>query len=171
MKLGEICEIISGTSYGKNDLSFDNNGIRIIRGGNINDKTNEINFFDDDVFVNLNLANSLQNIRKNDILIVASTGSDRVIGKPAFVNSKLQNVQIGAFLRIVRVKKEFVFYIQKIFMSEYYREHLRNLIAGTNIFNIKSEYLENFLIPLPPKAEQEFIASELEKLLNLCKNL
>ncbi|WP_180379515.1 restriction endonuclease subunit S, partial [Campylobacter lanienae] len=38
------------------------------------------------------------------------------------------------------------------------------IAGGININNIKTEYLSNFLIPLPPLSEQQLIVSEIEKI-------
>lgn len=168
VKLGEICEIISGTSYNKQDIR--QNGIRILRGGNINKITQEIDLKDDDVIVKKELLNETKNIRFGDILIT-STNDISNIAKCGFVKENIDKTQIGAFLRIIRVKdnflKKFIFYI---IASEYYEKYIQKCVSGTvsSLLNIKNEYLNNFLIPLPPLDEQEFIVKELEKLMVLC---
>ena len=103
-------------------------------------------------------------IRKNDIIVVASTGSKTVIGKAGYVDIDIFNTQIGAFLRIVRPLLGIIApYLKLIFATEYYREHIRTQSQGTNINNVKAEYITEFRIPLPPLAEQERIVSEIEK--------
>ena len=164
VKLGDICEIISGTSYNKQDIKPQ--GIRILRGGNINDDTSNIDLFNDDIFIDEKLYNEKTIPQKHDILIVSSTGSEKVIGKPAFAKENFKNTQIGAFLRIIRINNNFSKYIHNIFLSEFYRKHIRSLIKGTNIYNIKNSYLENFYIPLPPKDEQERIVKKIDELFN-----
>lgn len=168
VRLIELIYLINGTSYQKSDIS--NNGIRIIRGGNIQE--NRLLIFDDDIFISKDYFDADKNIRKGDIIIVASTGSKVVIGKPAFINENYQDTQIGAFLRIIRsYSLEIVDYINIIFQSYYYREHIRSKVKGTNINNIKSEYIENLLIPIPPIEEQKRIVEKLDKLMELCEEL
>ena len=76
----------------------------------------------------------------------------------------MNNTQIGAFLRIVRCLDKIIApYTKIIFATEYYREHIRQLSQGTNINNVKAEYINNLLIPLPPLAEQARIVTEIEK--------
>lgn len=168
LRFSELIYLINGTSYSKSDIS--NNGIRIIRGGNIQE--NRLFIFDDDVFISKDYFDKDKNIKKGDIIIVASTGSKAIIGKPAFINENYKDIQIGAFLRIIRsYSLEIVDYINIIFQSYYYREHIRNKVKGTNINNIKPEYIENLIIPLPPIEEQKRIVEKLDKLINACEEL
>ena len=155
-----MIRIIGGVSYDKKDVT--KTGIRILRGGNINNL--EISLFSDDVFLPEKYYDHEKQVQANDILIVASTGSKSVIGKAGYVLTPMPNTQIGAFLRIVRcIDKIYVAYTKLIFATEYYREHIRQLSQGTNINNVKAEYINNMLIPLPPLAEQARIVSEIEK--------
>ncbi len=159
-RLGNLITIISGVSYDKKDVC--NNGIRILRGGNVNDL--KITTFPEDVFLPEKYYDTDKQIRKNDIIVVASTGSKTVIGKAGYVDIDIFNTQIGAFLRIVRPLLGIIApYLKLIFATEYYREHIRTQSQGTNINNVKAEYITEFRIPLPPLAEQERIVSEIEK--------
>ena len=159
-RLGNLITIISGVSYDKKDVC--NNGIRILRGGNVNDL--KITTFPEDVFLPERYYDTDKQIRKNDIIVVASTGSKTVIGKAGYVDIDIFNTQIGAFLRIVRPLLGIIApYLKLIFATEYYREHIRTQSQGTNINNVKAEYITEFRIPLPPLAEQKRIVAEIEK--------
>ncbi|WP_297445511.1 restriction endonuclease subunit S [uncultured Campylobacter sp.] len=169
VKLGDICEIISGTSYSKDDLSDE--GIRILRGGNINKNSHNIDLFADDVIIKQDLTNKEKQILKNDILMIASTGSKEIIGKSAFSDVALENTQIGAFLRIIRIAKEQnAKYIFHNLISQIFATHIKSCAGGTNILNIKNEYIENFLIPLPPLCEQQEIVKKLDLLVSLAND-
>ena len=160
--LGDLVDMVSGTSYKKDDVRT--KGVRILRGGNI--VNDELVLAEDDVFLPDEYANLEKNIRKDDIIIVASTGSQKVIGKPALIRQNYDKTQIGAFLRIIRAKDvKYVPFLWLIFKGMYYREHIRNLVKGTNINNIKEEYITTLPIPLPPLAEQKRIVAKLEELL------
>ena len=159
--LGDLIDMVSGTSYKKDDVRT--KGVRILRGGNI--VNDELVLAEDDVFLPDEYANLEKNIRKDDIIIVASTGSQKVIGKPALIRQNYDKTQIGAFLRIIRAKDvKYVPFLWLIFKGMYYREHIRNLVKGTNINNIKEEYITTLPIPLPPLAEQKRIVAKLEEL-------
>ena len=158
--LGKLITIISGVSYDKKDVS--NKGIRILRGGNVNELKTSI--FPDDVFLPEKYYDADKQVRKNDVVIVASTGSKAVIGKAGFVDNDIFNTQIGAFLRIVRPLFDVIApYLKLIFATEYYREHIRMQSQGTNINNVKAEYITDLRIPFPPLAEQVRIVAEIEK--------
>lgn len=162
VRLGEILSVIGGISYKKNDVT--KNGIRILRGGNIQDS--KIKKFDDDVFLPQTYYEDDKNVKIGDILIVASTGSKTVIGKAGYVNCQMQNTMIGAFLRICRPYFNYLSnYLRYLFESSYYRKHIRDKSQGTNINNIKESYITELLFPLPPLAEQKRIVAKIEELL------
>ena len=160
-RFSSLITLLSGTSYQKNDVC--NSGIRILRGGNI--QSYKLILEDSDVFLPLEYRDEEKNIQPGDTILVASTGSKSVIGKPAFVDKEYSNTQIGAFLRIARpIDPIIADYIALIFETEYYREHIRHSVQGTNINNIKAEYIENLLIPLPPHEEQVRVLAKLSGL-------
>lgn len=133
--MGCLISIISGVSYDKKDVC--KNGIRVLRGGNINNL--QVSIAPDDVFLPMSYQDNEKQVRLNDILIVASTGSKAVIGKAGYIHKELQNTQIGAFLRIIRpISKDGVEYIKLLFATDYYREHIRTQAQGTNINNVKA---------------------------------
>ena len=160
-RLSQLAVLITGTSYNKSDVCKD--GIRILRGGNIQET--KLLTYDNDVFLPYNYADENKQIRVNDIIIVGSTGSKEVIGKPAFITVQCADTQIGAFLRIVRPYREYYApYLKILFSSDYYRKHIRTNVKGTNINNIKAEHIDNLLVPLPPLKEIERIVAKKEEL-------
>lgn len=69
--VNDVCSIIGGVSYNKADIQ--DTGIRVLRGGNIqNGKV--IDCFDD-VFIPLSYQNNDNQVQHGDIIVVASTGS------------------------------------------------------------------------------------------------
>ena len=160
-RLSQLALLITGTSYNKSDVCKD--GIRILRGGNIQET--KLLTYDNDVFLPYSYADENKQIRVNDIIIVGSTGSKEVIGKPAFITVQCADTQIGAFLRIVRPYREYYApYLKILFSSDYYRKHIRTKVKGTNINNIKAEHIDNLLVPLPPLKEIERIVAKKEEL-------
>ena len=158
IRMKNLVSMISGTSYVKNDIIKD--GLRILRGGNIQNFKLFIN--DDDVFLPISYLNENTLIKKNDILIVASTGSKEVIGKPGFVNNIYFNTTIGAFLRIIRpLFTNISKYLNVYFMTEHYRKIIRDSVRGTNINNLKSNIILDMYIPLPSLVEQQRIVDKI----------
>ena len=166
VRLKELAKVVSGVSYDKRDIC--NDGIRIIRGGNISNLS--IVLLPDDVFLPQKYYDNEKEVKTEDIVIVASTGSKIAIGRPAFADKSFPQTQIGAFLRIVRPYVPNVYqYLKCPFASNYYREHISDLVHGNTINNIKTEYLDEFIIPFPPIREQKEIANKVKILMDILK--
>ena len=159
----DVCSIIGGVSYNKADIQ--DTGIRVLRGGNIqNGKV--IDCFDD-VFISLSYQNNDNQVQRGDIIVVASTGSQTLIGKTGFADRDIPKTQIGAFLRIVRPKQKTLSpYIRLIFQTDAYKDYIRNVAKGSNINNVKNAHLQNFRICLPPLEEQQRIVQKIEELFS-----
>lgn len=163
----ELIKLISGVSYDKCDICAD--GIRILRGGNIGNLTIQIQ--QDDVFLPAKYFDEEKQVRIGDVIIVASTGSKVAIGRAGFIEKEYLGTQIGAFLRIVRpIDIAFANYIKCIFSTDYYREHIRDMVHGNTINNIKSDYIEDFIVPLPPIKEQKRICLQVENVMSILKD-
>ena len=142
-KLGEIATIISGVSYNTKDIIGD--GIRILRGGNIQE--NDLKLEDNDVFLPYSYKNANNQIQWGDTIIVASTGSSITLGKVATCFADLPNTQIGAFLRIIRPKdKKWAMLISMWLHSSTFKDYILKQAKGTSINNIRNDYLEEFTI-------------------------
>ena len=145
-KLGEIAEIIGGVTYDKADLSA--SGIRILRGGNI--QNGEVCLKEDDVFLPYCYKDDKNTVQVGDTILVASTGSVEVLGKAATTFSSLGDVQIGAFLRIIRPKEDkYAAIISAYLQSTLFRKYIQKQAKGTSINNIRNEHLANFTIYIP----------------------
>lgn len=163
-RLGEMVKLISGTSYSKGDVC--KGGLRILRGGNIQPPNLILN--DDDVFLPMSFSDNEKNIKKGDVVIVASTGSFNALCKPAFIRDDYPNTQIGAFLRIIRPTIMLSWrYLVFIILSHYFHDNVVKQAKGININNIKTDYITELPIPLPPLAEQHRIVAKIEELMPL----
>ena len=144
-------------------MIISNNGIRILRGGNI--QQGSIVLYENDVFVRNGLLNENNTIYHGDIVLVASTGSSELIGKAALAKQNYPATQIGAFMRIIRPKlTDLSYYLGLFFQSDYYKNHIKEVAKGTNINNIKSAYLTEFVISVPPLKEQRRIIERVSEL-------
>jgi len=165
VRLGNFIDLLRGVSYKKHDVHNEKmeNDCLILRGGNIIEGGLDLNA--DNVYVDKSLVSEAQLIRKNDIIIVSSTGSVKVIGRAGLAFYDYNDVAFGAFLTLARPKngcnKSFV---DLFFQSFLYRQSIRELASGVNINNIRSEYITNMTLPLPPLSEQQRIVERIEEL-------
>ena len=140
-RIESIANIIGGVSYKKEDIQV--NGIRILRGGNVQD--GRVIIAPDDVFI--------------------LDGSSTLIGKTGYAINVPEHTQIGAFLRIIRPNQNLSScFINYIFLTDDYKIYIRNIAKGSNINNIKNNYLSEYIIALPPYQEQLRIVAKIEEL-------
>lgn len=170
VRLGDVIQVINGTTYNKKNvkLTKEKNYGFVIRGGNIQKDT----FVDvhDNTFIPKALIREEQYIKIGDTLMVSSSGTLTSVGKSIYVFEKMLDTTIGAFLIILRPK---IFKSSKFF--HIYLKIIRNKIIsdlqGTSISNIKRTVLENYLITLPPLEEQERIVKRVDELMAVCDAL
>lgn len=159
-----IANMIRGLSYKKHEVvNKSENTLLVLRGGNIQE--DKLVNQDDNVYVDHSIVPKEKLLMENDVVLVSSTGSSKVIGKAAIVEQEFIGQTFGAFMTTVRPNK-FVYkkYLSLYFQSSQYRKTISNLANGSNINNIKSEHLEYIKIPLPPLKEQIQIVEKIEKL-------
>ena len=166
--INDVCLVIGGVSYNKADIQ--DTGIRVLRGGNI--QSGKVFYCSDDVFIPFSYQNKENQVQYGDIIVVASTGSQTLIGKTGFVDRDIPKTQIGAFLRIVRPKQKTLSpYIRLLFQTDAYKDYIRNVAKGSNINNVKNAHLQNYQICLPPLAEQQRIVTKIEELFSVLDNI
>jgi len=161
-RIADLAEQIRGVSYDKEDASPTPKPgfLPILRAGNI---TDEGLVFDDLVFVPADCISEKQKIRKNDVIIAASSGSLDVVGKAA---RALQDFDggFGAFCKVLRPGPDVdPSYFAHFFRTPEYRRRVSSLAAGVSINNLKNEHLDEIIIPLEPLPEQRRIAAILDK--------
>ena len=159
--LGDIADIIGGVSYNPNDIT--SSGVRIIRGGNI--QNGDVRKKEDDVFLPISYANEENQIHQYDTIIVSSTGSVEALAKAATCFDEMPNTQIGAFLRIIRPREtKYAMLVSMWCTSQYFRDYLINQAKGTSINNIRTDFLTNFKILVPSD-------TDIQNLSNLYLNV
>ena len=163
VSLLDLVDVIGGVAYNPNDIT--NKGIRIVRGGNIQD--NIVKLKDDDVYLPLSYKNENNSLYRGDIVLVASTGSVEALGRTATVWEDMKDVQIGAFLRILRPKqKQYAAFISAWLSSEHYLKYIKQVAKGTSINNIGQTHLQGFKIPIPLESEIDSISHVYSSLSN-----
>lgn len=161
-RVADVAEQIRGVTYAKEDAASNPlpGYLPILRAGNIAD---DGLVFDDLVFVPANRVAPTQKIRRNDVLIAASSGSLDVVGKAARALADFDG-GFGAFCKVLRPKSCIdPAYFAHFFRTREYRRRVSALAAGANINNLRNEHLDEFKIPVLPLAEQRRIAVILDK--------
>ncbi len=164
VRLAELVTLVRGVSYKKEQASKNvkEGYTSILRANNINDGAFN---FDELVFVPSDLVTSQQKISKNDIVITMSSGSKAHVGKVAIAKTDMDSA-FGAFCAKIipqRIVPKYLFYILR---SSDFRHHIETSCKGTNINNIKQEYILNYELLLPSIPEQERIVARIEELFS-----
>ena len=162
VRVCELAEQLRGVSYGKSDASSTPRPgyLPVLRAGNI---TEDGLTFDDLVFVPAERVSAKQKIRRNDVVIAASSGSLDVVGKAARALDDYEG-GFGAFCKILRPGPDVdPAYFAHFFRTKQYRQRVSALAAGVNINNLRNEHLDEIQIPIPSLRMQRRIAEILDK--------
>lgn len=166
-KLKEHIEVIRGVSYKPTDVrdAKDKDSSVILRSNNI---FNGLINYDDIVFVDSTRVSEAQELSKGDIVMCGSNGSKNLVGKAAMITElPLHKTSFGAFCLGIRCKDTIhPMYLSSYFQTSIYRNKIEELGAGSNILNIKPDYINNMEIPIP-RIEQQLkfvsIAEQADK--------
>lgn len=166
-KLKAHIEVIRGVSYKPTDVrdAKDKDSSVILRSNNI---FNGLINYDDIVFVDSTRVSEAQELSKGDIVMCGSNGSKNLVGKAAMIiEPPLHKTSFGAFCLGIRCKDTIhPMYLSSYFQTSIYRNKIEELGAGSNILNIKPDYINNMEIPVP-RIEQQLkfvsIAEQADK--------
>lgn len=161
-RVADLAEQIRGVTYAKEDAELGPRPgyLPILRAGNIAD---DGLVFDDLVYVPAERIAAAQRVRRNDVVVAASSGSVDVVGKAARAHADFEG-GFGAFCRVLRPGPRVdPAYFAHFFRTRQYRQRVSALAAGANINNLRNEHLNDFKIPLPSFPEQRRIAEILDK--------
>lgn len=161
-RLGNVIKQIRGVSYKPINILSNNDGIRILRGGNIQESS--LILAEDDIYVDKSLVKDEQLLKKGDIVITSSTGSIKAIGKNTCIKNDIANISFGAFLKVVRTEKINKNLLGHFFQTRSYKKYIEDNVQGVNINNIKNEHIDLIKFPLAPIEEQKRIVEKLDSL-------
>ena len=164
VKLGYLGECIRGVSYKPGDLypEDNRNSVRLLRSNNIKD---DILNNEDIQYVDKSKAKEKQLLRKNDLVISMANGSKKLVGKSGVFNSLYNYAYtVGAFCAIFRFNDRCSpNYAKYLFQTNKYNYYVQNLMAGSNINNLKPSDIESMKFSIPAeKNEQDGIATILD---------
>jgi len=157
VRLGDVAEIQGG--YAFKSERFINNGVPIIRIGNLEDDVVNI---DKNICYTREFWNDNKAFRvlKNDILIAMSGATVGKIGlfllkEPALLNQRVSKISVNTKL----VTNRFVYHYVK---SGLFMEQVKKLSFGCAQPNISGKQISDIQIPLPPLEVQRKIAETLD---------
>lgn len=159
-----VFTLVRGVSYDKSEArSSGGKGlVPVLRANNI---ANGRVVADDLVYVPSRFVSDEQYLRCGDILIAASSGSKRVVGKAAQAEQSHAAFAFGAFCTVARpARPELSDWLAAFTRSRAYRQFVEGVALGININNLRGSDLKRMPVPLAPSAEQRRIVAKIDSL-------
>lgn len=145
-RLQNYIEQVRGISYSPEDISETpmENYIPVLKANNIQDGKLDTTSL---IYIDKAKVKPEQLIRKGDLLIAASSGSKEIVGKSVFFENEFYGA-FGAFCKIIRPKENiYPGYVNAFFKTTEYKRHIKKVIQGANINNLRTEDIDSLLIP------------------------
>lgn len=165
IKLGAICDVING--YAFKSKKYSTSGVRIIRITNV-----QKGYVEDasPVYYPLNTINELKKyILYSGDLLISLTGN---VGRVAILDKKYLPAFLNQRVACIRPKsdkilKEYLFYMLN---TNLFEVKSINSSKGIAQKNISTEWLKNYVVPLPSIEIQQHLISILKKLEKAVRN-
>lgn len=168
IKLGWICQKVGAGSTPKGGSEvYVSEGIKFLREQNIHDNGLHL---DGVVYIDkaTHTAKAGSHVQAQDILMNITGAS---IGRNALVPDDFDTANVNQHVLIIRlVDKKLRNYLHYCFSAPVVLNQMLSKQAGDKP-GLSATKVENFLIPLPPLAEQKRIVKRVEELLALCDEL
>lgn len=165
-RLDTYIKQIRGISYNPKDISempFEDY-LPILKANNIKENGIDTTSL---IYIHKSKIKKEQLIKKGDLLLAASSGSKDIVGKNIFFENDF-NGSFGAFCKVVRPNHNInPRFLSFFFKTPAYKRHIRSLIQGANINNLRSEDIDSLKIPEFSQLEQIHIANILSQAENL----
>lgn len=163
-KLGEVCEVING--YAFKSSKYTNKGTRIIRITNVQKGyvvDNDPKFYSDEDFKDL----YQYSLFEGD-LVMSLTGN---VGRVGILQKDMLPAALNQRVACLRVKSEKMRlnYLFHLLNSNLFEIAAIQSARGIAQLNMSTEWLKNYIIPLPPPSTQLAIVSELDKINELIR--
>lgn len=167
--VSDITNLRTGATFDKANvlLSSKNEGIRVLRGGNIS--TYKIDFRVDDIFIPTAIVNPSIYVQQYDIITPAVTSLEN-IGKMARVHTKpTSNYTVGGFVYLLTplfYNNTFSKFLLYQFTSTWFIRQLQAIAkkSGAAFYNINKTKFNELPVFIPPLAEQARIVNRVEEL-------
>lgn len=165
-RLGEVCTKIGSGSTPKGS-NYSKSGIPFFRSQNVYDAGlvyDDITFISDEVHKQMNGTV----VVANDILLNITGGS---LGRTALVPKDFKEGNVSQHVCIVRGICLDDKFLHQVILSPFFQKFIFSSTTGAGREGLPKYNLEQFLIPLPPLAEQKRIVKKLEEVMNLCDEI
>ena len=162
VRLGNVSMVNGGYAFKSSE--YKNTGIRVVR----------ISDFNELGFVNNNIVRYDYNSKLEDYLleekniILCMTGG--TVGKSLFIKNLTEQMVTNQRVGTIKILGAIEDYINYSILSPLTQQVITESKNSTND-NISIETIKNFLIPLPPLAEQKRIVANVDKLMQICEEL
>ncbi len=168
VRLRDLCSIITGATFKKEDVTQCKNGVRVLRGGNI--FPFEIKFKQDDIFLDASQVKTDILLKQNDLITPAVTSLENIC-KMARVVRDMESTTVGGFvfiLRLYRSNDTLSRWLLSVLSSPSLIEFVKSITnkSGQAFYNIGKERLGTTMIPLPPHKEQECIVQRINEVFS-----
>ncbi|MFM9377874.1 restriction endonuclease subunit S [Gordonia sp. VNK21] len=160
-QVGEVSQQLRGVTFSKADaIDRPSDGyVAVLTASNIQDGVLDTSSV---TYVPAHKVSDRQIVQRHDVIVCASSGSLKVVGKAAQSDGQFTG-GFGAFLKVLRPGPDVdPRYFAHYFQTPSYRRIVSSLAAGANINNLKNEHLDSLVLPLPPLPEQRRIAAILD---------
>jgi len=155
-KLGEVCEVVTGTTPPKSDMTNYGNEIPFFKPPHLWD--NLIHTTEEKL--SLNGAKKARVVPPNTVLVTCIGN----LGRTGFVKREAAfNQQINAILENEKLIGKYLFYQAQ---SPSFRNQLERLATGTTVSIVNKKNFETIEIPVPPLETQHAIVSKIEELFS-----
>lgn len=163
-KLGEVCDVING--YAFKSSKYTSQGTRIIRITNVQKGyvvDNDPKFYSDEDFKDL-----FQYSLFEGDLVMSLTGN---VGRVGILQKNMLPAALNQRVACLRVKskKMQLNYLFHLLNSNLFENAAIQSARGIAQLNMSTEWLKNYIIPLPPLSTQLAIVSELDKINELIR--
>ena len=160
--LGELCEFQRGLTYSKSD-EVDVSSNVVLRANNVDLTTHSLDLSELRYIADSISIPAAKKVRKGSLLICTASGSKSHLGKIAYVDEDYGYAFGGFMGQLTPAPIVDGRYLFHVLTSPTYKAFIEALSDGVNINNLKFDDLRNFLVPLPPRDEQQRIVAILDE--------
>ena len=164
VKLGEVCEIIRGITFGKKDQLQEatENSIKVAT----TKAAQEFGIVEEDLYnIPKDFIKDTSKLLKNGDILISTANSLNLLGRTTYVSNLSYKISFGAFMTLIRGNTEKVntlYLLHCLKTGQALQYFKNNANTTTNISNLSYSSLSTFKIPLPPLHIQEEIVKEIE---------